>query len=427
MNIKVKEINDSLLELNITSLWEDIEKDYFNELNKLLANTSQKGARKGKLIGIQKQLFIKNNKSHIDSNFVEYALNAYYQDALKNEKLIPINQGKVSKIIFDGEKSNFNFVIQIEIRPDLSKKFPKYENKVTIKTNHYIATTGDVEKSIGEVRSQHASMKSVERNLKSGDFIHADFSKLDNNNNPVEGGVLPNHHIKIGEGLFVGDLEKPFLNKKIGDRVNIEVEQEKSKVKYLVKINKIEEQILPKVDDAFANLVDKNLKTVKELKDKFKENIQINLDRENKKEFHNKIVEYFLEKTIFESPKSMIDNYRSYLVEDYKAKNPKSFDEDKMAKDLDAIANKNMSWLLIRECLINKEGVLLKSDDVENKIKELIEQSPNYKKDIKKFYDEDQNKNKLRDDLLNQKFYDKMEKYFINKSKDILTDKIKNK
>ena len=72
----------------------------------------------------------------------------------------------------------------------------------------------------------------------------------------------------------------------------------------MVKINKIEEQILPKVDDAFANLVDKNLKTVKELKDKFKENIQINLDRENKKEFHNKIVEYFLEKTIFESPKS---------------------------------------------------------------------------------------------------------------------------
>ena len=72
MNIKVKEINDSLLELNITSLWEDIEKDYFNELNKLLANTSQKGARKGRLIGIQKQLYIKNNKSHIDSNFVEF-------------------------------------------------------------------------------------------------------------------------------------------------------------------------------------------------------------------------------------------------------------------------------------------------------------------------------------------------------------------
>ena len=86
-----------------------------------------------------------------------------------------------------------------------------------------------------------------------------------------------------------------------------------------------------------------------------------------------------------------------------------------------------MSWLLVRECLINKEGVLLNSNDVENKIKELIEQSPNYKKDIKKFYDDDQNKNKLRDELLNQKFFDKMEKYFINKSKDILTDKIKNK
>ena len=44
-----------------------------------------------------------------------------------------------------------------------------------------------------------------------------------------------------------------------GDEVKIEVQQEKDMVKYLVKINKIEEQILPKVDNAFATLLDKNL------------------------------------------------------------------------------------------------------------------------------------------------------------------------
>ena len=35
----------------------------------------------------------------------------------------------------------------------------------------------------------------------------------------------------------------------------------------------------------------------------FKENIQLNLDNENKKEFHNKIIEYFIEKTKFFSRK----------------------------------------------------------------------------------------------------------------------------
>ena len=427
MKIKVKKINDSQVEMNITNAWKDIEKDYSKELNKLLSSASQKGARKGKLVGIQKQLFIKNNKDYIDSNFVEFAMNAYYQEALKQEQLIPINQGQVSKINFEGEKSDFNFIIVFEIRPDLNKKIPNYSKKITIKTNHYIATKNDINKSIEEVRAQHATMKSVDRKLKTGDFIHADFTKLDNNNHPVEGGVLKNHHIKIGEGLFAGDLEKPFLNKKIGNEVKIEVQQEKDMVKYLVKINKIEEQILPKVDNAFATLLDKNLKTVKGLESKFKENIQLNLDQENCKEFHNKIVEYFIDKTKFDPPNSMVENYKKYLVEDYKAKNDKNFDEDKMSKEMDKIAFKNISWLLVREQLMNNENISINPDDVENEIKKSMEQSPEYKKDIKKYYDDEQNKNKLRDDLLNKKFFDKMGEYFINKSKDISTDKIRNK
>ena len=72
MKIKTNKINDSLLELNITCIWENIEGDYFKEQNKLLANVNQKGARKGKLIGIQRELFIKNNKDSINSNFVDF-------------------------------------------------------------------------------------------------------------------------------------------------------------------------------------------------------------------------------------------------------------------------------------------------------------------------------------------------------------------
>ena len=65
MKIKVKEKNDSLLEFSVNILWEDIKEDYSKELNKVLSNIKEKGARKGKLKGIQRELFIKNNKSYI--------------------------------------------------------------------------------------------------------------------------------------------------------------------------------------------------------------------------------------------------------------------------------------------------------------------------------------------------------------------------
>jgi len=427
MKINVKQKNDSLVELNVSLLWKDIQQDYIDQENTVLLSAKEKGARKGKLKGIQKEIFLKNNRDYINSSFVDSALNKYYQEALKEKQLIPINQGKVSKLDFEGENTDFGFVIEFEIRPNVEKKIPNYGKKVTIKTNHYISTEKDIDQSIEDIRAKQATMKSLDKDakLKSGHFIHADFTKLDEKGSPVEGSTLPNHHIKIGEGLFVGDLEKPFIGKKTGDVINITVKQENGDVPYAVKINKIEEQILPEVNDEFVQSIDKDIKTVKDFRDKVKENIQINLDNENKKEFNNKIVEYFIEKTKFDVPQSMVDNYKSYLIEDYKSKNPDSFDEKKMEDEFNQTANKNIKWLLIREFLMNKEKVSLESKEVEDKIQEMIQQSPEYKKDIIKFYNDDANKNKLKEDMLNNKFFSKLENYFINKRKEVPTDKIK--
>ena len=45
----------------------------------------------------------------------------------------------------------------------------------------------------------------------------------------------------------------------------------------------------------------------------------------------------------------------------------------------------------------------------------MVKESPNYKKDIIKFYNDDTNKNKLREDMLSQKFFNKFDSFFINK------------
>ena len=427
MKIDIKQKNDFLTELTVSLPWKDISEDYIDQENQVLLGAKEKGARKGKLKGIQKDLFLKNNRDYINSSFVDFALNKYYQQALQEKDIIPINQGKVSKLEFEGENTNFSFTIEFEIRPVLDKKIPNYEKKVTIKTNKYIATDKDIDQSIEDIRAKQATMKSLDNKskLKSGHFIYADFTKLDDKGNPIENSTLPNHHIKIGEGLFAGELEKPFIGKKIDDIVNITVNQESGDVPYSVKINKIEEQILPKVSDEFVQSIDKDLKTVKDFRLRIKDNIQINLDNENIKEFNNKIIEYFLEKTNLDVPQSMADNYKTYLIEDYKSKNPDSFDEDKMDEEFNKIANKNMKWLLIRDFLMNKEKVSLSNQEVDDSIQDMIKQSPDYKKDIIKFYNDENNKNKFKDDILNKKFFSKLEKYFVNKKKEIPTDKIK--
>ena len=96
---------------------------------------------------------------------------------------------------------------------------------------------------------------------------------------------MKNHYIKIGEGLFTGKLEKKFIGKSVHDVFKVDIEQDSGIVKYSVKVNKIEEQILPELNDDFAKTVDPNIKNIKDLKSQLLENIQSKLDHENKKEF----------------------------------------------------------------------------------------------------------------------------------------------
>ena len=350
MKTTIKKKNDFLRELIVKLTWNDIKSDYANEFNKIKSTYQLAGFRKGK---VPEQIFRKNVGNAIDSQFIDHYINEYFRKALDESKLNPINQGQITKIDFNGENTDLSFTIVFEVAPEI--KLPNYTKKIKVSTNKYIANDKDVNQSIEDLRNQHAKAVSVERPLKSGDFIYADFYKTDENGLTLEEGKLPNHYIKIGEGLFSDKLEKPFLNKKVGDEIEVLIPQESGEIKYSVKINKIEEQVLPEINDELASLVDKNISTLKELKEKLKENIQINLDNENKKEYNEKIIDFFSDKTKFDPPSSMVENYKKILIEDYKTKNPNSFDEEKMSKEFESVSSKNVKWYLIKSMLIKEE------------------------------------------------------------------------
>ena len=198
----------------------------------------------------------------------------------------------------------------------------------------------------------------------------------------------------------------------------------------MVKINNIEEQILPELNNDFLKLVDPNLKDLKDLKSNLLNKIQNDLDMENKKEYHNKIVDYFIDKTKLDAPKSMIDNYKNYLIEDYKKQYKQmnqEFDESKISETLNKNSENSVKWILIRNTLLEEEKINISDSDVKKFIDDQIKKNESYKKEIKKYYLQDENKQKLKEDLSNQKLYENLENYFINKINESSTDKLRKK
>ena len=424
MKLKLKEKNDYLRILNVAVLWDDLKGEYDKEFKKIKSNYSMPGFRKG---SVPDNIVRKNLGQSIDSNFVDHAINIYYKKALEELKLHPINQGQVKNLDFK-EKSDLNFDIEFEVMPEY--KIPNYKKKNKIKTEKYVANDTDISEALKNLQNQFAQAQTIDEKIKSGHFVYGDFDKLDDNNEVVKDNTLKNHCIKMGEGLFVKDLEKKFLNKKANDSVDVTIKQDSGNVKYRVTINKVEEQILPEINDEFAKLVNEKVSGIDELKKQILENIQNNLDAENKKVLNQKIMDYFVDKTKFEPPASMVSGYHKQLVEqykeDFKAKN-QPYEEDKLKEDCKKVAYNMVKWYMLKQKIQINESLKVAEKDLKTHIDKIIKGNPAQKKAIEDYYSKEENKNQLYNTIVDEKLFEHFEEYFENNAKEISTDQLRSK
>ena len=142
MKLDLKNKSDFLRVLNVKVLWDDLKDDYSKEFKKAKSQYQIPGFRKGK---VPENIVRKNLLPSIEAQFLDNYVNVYYRKSLEELKIIPINQGQITKVDFK-ENSNLEFEIMFEVKPDI--KLPKYKNKVKIKTNKYIAGDDDLNDSL---------------------------------------------------------------------------------------------------------------------------------------------------------------------------------------------------------------------------------------------------------------------------------------
>ena len=422
MKTEIKKINSYTKEIDVVVKWDQISNQFENEFLKAQSSFELKGFRKGK---VPRNIVKKSLLPSLEAQFAEKALNEYYRKALKELNLVPINQAKINKLAFN-EGKDLEFSAEFEVVPEI--KLPKYEKKFKIKTTKYIASDNDLESALKEIRERHSTIKLIEDGAKTGHFINGDFQELDNNGDPIEGRKVEKQYIKLGESAFSGNAEKPFHGAKSGDSVKSEITYEKDKkVNYIVQIHKVEEQVLPELNDDFASLADPEIKTLEELNKKLRTQIQNSLDKEFEKEIQKEVIDYFVKKSKLEAPKSMIDNYLTHVIDDVKNRNQNNqpIDENNLRNAYKETAESSVKWYLIKDTIIDNTKLEVSKESMQKKIDTFIEQNPSQKNDIKKFYRQSDNKNKLYEDMLNEKLFTYMNDFIINKISEKSTDEIK--
>jgi len=404
METNLKEINSYTRQLDITIAWELIQDEYEKEFSRARSSFSMKGFRKGK---VPEQIVKKNLGPSIEAHFAEDSINTYYRKALDKLEIAPINQASIDNLEFK-EGIALSFSARFEVNPEIM--LPKYQKKFKIKAFRYMAGSEDIEQALTQYQEQHASIKTIESGAETGHFIRGDFNVLDDSGLPIVGSKMENQYIRLGFGLFKEDAEKVFIGAKEGDEVTVSIQNKENTVKYHVKINRVEEQILPDIDDELAKTINENTNTLTELKNVIKDELQASLDNDHKELVRKEIIDYFVQNTKVEAPESMVSLYLEQIKDDLEKRN-QPFDEKQMKENYQSHSEWNIKWYLIKDQIIENEALDISDEELDGKIQDTISKNQKNETQIKSFYKQSKNKQQLFSKMLIDKLFARLSEF----------------
>ncbi|MCH8010629.1 MAG: trigger factor [Candidatus Marinimicrobia bacterium] len=405
MNVVLKEINSFTREIIVEVPWEELETIFAQTVTRFSRNLSIPGFRKGK---VPKRMILQTFRADLETECAETALEEYYQKALREEGITPINRAEINNMEFQ-EGNPLKFKATFEVEPYF--KLPNYRRKLKVKKNSYIPDEEDVDNYINDIRQQLAELRTVESGSKEGHLLLVDMQEMDNSGVPIIGRKVEDRYIKVGEGIFGGENLNRLTGLKSGDRtfINIQRQNEQNKVGFELTVKNVHEEVLPEIDEKFIKNLDKNASNVEEFRQNILSVIQSRLDRKANVLLHETIIDYFLQNTNLEVPPSMIDTYIDGIIEDKKNQNGEKLDEEKLREELKSSTIRSIKWYLIRRVIIKEENLSVSDEEVSEKVEGILEKAGKEAKEARRYYKKPSNRARLRDDILDEKLFNLLE------------------
>ncbi len=421
MNLKVKskKINDFTYELAISAKWIDIKEDFNSAKKKVAKEIKLPGFRKGK---IPENILMSQYIHSVEMGFVQDFCEKYYLMALQEEKLTPINQAQLKDIDFSYEK-DLSFKSEFEIEPSLS--LPKFKkNMVSVEKIKFLSNDKEVDKTIDNIMNSQAKAEQIEKNSKDGDFLIVDMQELDESGIPII-GKKEKKYIAIGQDPFIEDKAESFKSKNVGDSVKITIDMGDGEKNYEFTIDTIQRRVPPVLDDDFVKQMDPNCKSVAEWKSNVRKSIDSEYQRKSDEMFNSSLIDEFVKLINPILPLSMLENYLNNIVSEVKQnQNSPEMDDSKIKEQYQLFAENNLKWFLLRKAIISDQELSVSTDEVNDFIKEALEKNVTQKAEIERFYKKESNKNKLADDLLDQKIIEMLKEHSKINEKDQKTSEL---
>lgn len=310
MQVTRNNISETKVSLKMAADADLLKKSKDEVLKTLAKDVRVEGFREGKapLNLVEKNI----DPSRLQSEFLQTALNHMYAEAAREERLRPVAQPEVNIAKFV-PFSELEAEATVEVVGEV--KLPDYK-KIKLEKPKTSVTAKEIDEVIKQLQTREATKDEVKRAAKEGDQVWIDFKGVDaKTKETIKGADGEQYPLSLGSNSFIPGFEDELIGAKAGDEREFTLtfpadygakELQNRKVTFTVKVTKVEEVVLPKVDDKLAAKAGP-FKTVDDLKADIKKEMQNRKEQEAGQKYADEVITKIAEKTKVAIPDSLID------------------------------------------------------------------------------------------------------------------------
>ena len=418
MNVKVEALDQHKVSVGIELPAEVVQKGFKRAVARIAGQVRIPGFRKGK--ASRKILEMHFGKEAVEAEAKDIVINEAIQQALADEKLIPVTTPEVKEGKFS-ETEGADFTATFVKRPEV--ELGEYKGLEADKENPEI-TDDQVMERLKGAAEQNARMEAVEEGavLGKGDYAIIDF-KGTIDGEPFEGGEGKTYPLEIGSQSFIPGFEDQLEGHKAGDDVTVKVtfpetyfaEALKGKeAEFQVHVNDVKRKKLPELNDEFAKSISQ-YETMDELKAAVKQQMQLSAIQQAEEAYHEALVSQAVANAKVDIPQEMVEQRideivneitlnmesRNSTMDDYLKSIGQTMEE--LRKNYETMAADQVRQGLVLETVADKEGLEVSNEDLSMEIYSMAHQFNADPKDVMKIIRDENRVGMLVNSVLRKK------------------------
>ena len=424
-----KNLEKSAVELTVTIAKKDVAETYENTLKNYVKNAQIPGFRKGHVpANVLERKYGDSIKADTLGTLIDQSFDEIFKEETENRPL-PYAQPTMEKAPELDITKDLTYTVKYDV-------FPKVEVKdfagVNVKEPQVTITDDDLSDELKTIQERNATVTEKKDGVVEKDnIVTINYVEVGEDGKEIADTKREDYVFTVGSGENLYKIDDEVVGMKKDETKEITKNYKKDfensdlagkTVKLNVTVKAVKIRDIPALDDDFAQDVNDKYKTLQDMKDDLKKNMELAVSRRVKEMKNNSLLEQLVEKNKFDIPASMLaaelDGRWRMMAQQFQT-TPEQLDKmiaasgqskEAMLNEWTGDSEKMLKSRIIVDSLIRARNISVTPEEIEEQYKRIADEGGMTVEEVKKHYEDPRSKEYLIDDTKENKLYDQLYK-----------------